>query len=103
MPAYVIEPLEGQCVVVPDDAPTKVGSIFLPDNAQEKPVWGTVIAVGPGKDGKQAGFKKGDTVLYNRFGGYTVELPKSDKDSTKQEYRILSWDNVTAKLVVKAQ
>ena len=50
------------------------GGIIIPDNAKEKPVEGTIIAVGPGKlndAGERVApqVKEGDTVLFSKYGG----------------------------------
>ena len=79
----VVEPLEGE-----DKSP---GGIILPDTAKKKPQEGIVIAVGPGKvldDGTRGemAVKKGDKVLFAKYGGTEVtidgkELMILDQDS----------------------
>lgn len=77
-----IKPLEDRVLIQPEEAETKTAAgIYLPDSAQEKPMWGKVIAVGPGKlndDGKRTplSISKGDTVVYSKYSGTEVE----DKD-----------------------
>jgi chaperonin GroES len=68
----------------------KVGSIYVPDTAKEKPQQGKIIAVGAGKrDGKDLvpmTVKVGNTVLFSKYGGTEVKhdgkdyliLPESD-------------------------
>ncbi len=53
--------------------------IIIPDTAQEKPQSGRVIAAGPGLRDKKNKFvpldvKKGDEVLFAKFGGTDVTL-----------------------------
>ncbi len=71
----------------------KVGSIYVPDTAKEKPQQGKIIAVGQGKrDGKDLipmSVKVGDTVLFSRYGG--MEVKHGGKD-----YLILSEGDVLA-------
>ncbi|MBN1495266.1 MAG: co-chaperone GroES [Spirochaetes bacterium] len=71
----------------------KVGSIYVPDTAKEKPQQGKIIAVGPGKrDGKDLipmTVKAGDTVLFSKYGG--MEVKHAGKD-----YLILSESDVLA-------
>jgi len=72
------------------------GGIILPDNAQEKPQRGTVIAVGPGKrldTGQLApvDVKTGDTVLYGKYAGTEVKVDG-------KEYIILRAEDVLAVL-----
>lgn len=75
-----IEPLEDRIVVEQLEAESKTkGGIVLPDSAKEKPQKGKVIATGPGRmldTGKRAepSVKKGDTVVYARYGGMEIEV-----------------------------
>jgi len=55
------------------------GGIIIPDTAQEKPMEGEVIAVGPGargEDGKvhPLDLKTGDRVLFGKWSGTEVRL-----------------------------
>jgi chaperonin GroES len=59
------------------------GGIFIPDTAQEKPVEGEVLAVGPGKrsdDGKlrPLDIKTGDRVLFGKWSGAEIKLDGED-------------------------
>ena len=63
-----IRPLGDRVLVEPiEEKEQTVGGIIIPDSAKEKPMQGTVIAVGKktDKDGKEIAFdvKPGDTVL----------------------------------------
>lgn len=75
-----IKPLADRLVVKPEVAEEKTkGGIILPDTAKEKPVIGTVVAVGPGKktdDGKiiPMDVKVGDKVLYGKYSGTEVTI-----------------------------
>lgn len=79
-----VRPLDDRIVVEPLEAETKTaGGIVLPDTAKEKPQKGKVIAVGEGKlldDGKRApmSVKKGDMVLYARYGGTEIKVDGKD-------------------------
>lgn len=58
---------------------TSAGGIFIPDTAQEKPVEGEVVAVGPGarnKDGtlQLMDVKPGDRVLFAKWSGTEIKL-----------------------------
>mgnify|MGYP001767843375 FL=1 len=73
-------PLHDRVVVkrVEEDTKTK-GGIIIPDTAQEKPMQGEVIAVGPGardENGKIAALdvKKGDRVLFGKWSGTEVKI-----------------------------
>ena len=55
------------------------GGIIIPDTAQEKPMEGEVIAVGPGaraEDGKvhPLDVKTGDRVLFGKWSGTEIKL-----------------------------
>lgn len=55
------------------------GGIFIPDTAQEKPMEGEVIAVGPGArgdDGKVHALdvKAGDHVLFGKWSGTEIKI-----------------------------
>lgn len=66
------------------------GGILLPDTAKEKPLKGTVIAVGPGKtldNGKVTPMdvKVGDTVLYGKYSGTEVTVGGEDVIILRQD------------------
>ena len=75
-----LKPLEDRIVVKPKEAESVTkGGIVLPETAKEKPLMGDVVAVGEGKmldSGSHGGMsvKKGDTVLYGKYGGSEVEI-----------------------------
>src|SRR5262245_16716292 len=73
-------PLHDRVVVlrVEEDTKTK-GGIIIPDTAQEKPMQGEVIAVGPGardESGKLVPLdvKAGDLVLFGKWSGTEVKI-----------------------------
>ena len=73
-------PLHDRVVVkrVDEDTKTK-GGIILPETAQEKPMQGEIIAVGPGardESGKIVALdvKKGDRVLFGKWSGTEVKI-----------------------------
>jgi chaperonin GroES len=88
-----LKPLEDRIVVKPHKAEEKTaGGIVLPEAAKEKPLMGKVVAVGDGKlldSGKRGtmSVKKGDVVLYGKYGGSEVEIDDV-------EYKILREDEV---------
>jgi Co-chaperonin GroES (HSP10) len=75
-----VKPLEDRVLVKPIERETKTSSgLYLPESSKEKPIQGTVVAVGPGKlldNGKRAdmSIKKGDTVVYGKYAGSEVEI-----------------------------
>ncbi len=74
------KPLHDRVVVKRVQSDTKTaGGIIIPDTAQEKPMEGEVIAVGPGargEDGKLTPLdvKSGDRVLFGKWSGTEVKL-----------------------------
>lgn len=51
-----------------------VGGIIIPDTAKEKPLKGSVIAVGNGTKDEEMVLKAGDNVLYGKYAGTEIEL-----------------------------
>lgn len=81
-----LRPVGDQVAILPDVAAGSTeGGIALPDDAQEKPNCGTILAVGPGlpRVDAQAGEKSrvpmqlrvDDRVLFKPFSGAEVEIP----------------------------
>ena len=79
-----LRPLQDRVLIRRVVAETKTpGGIFIPDTAQEKPVEGEVLAVGPGKrddDGKlhPLDIKTGDRVLFGKWSGSEIKLAGED-------------------------
>ena len=75
-----LNPLHDRVVVKRISADTKTASgIFIPDNAQEKPDQGVILAVGPGKrntDGAviPMSVNVNDKVLFGKFAGQSVKI-----------------------------
>src|SRR5271165_1031792 len=75
-----IRPLHDRVVIRREEQEAKTrGGIIIPDTAQEKPMEGEVIAVGPGargEDGKvhPLDLKAGDRVLFGKWSGTEVRL-----------------------------
>ena len=59
------------------------GGIILPENAQEKPMEGEVIAIGNGHindngDVRQLDVKKGDKIIFSKWAGTEVKIDGED-------------------------
>jgi len=55
------------------------GGIIIPDSAQEKPMEGKVVSVGPGTRGEDGKFipldvKSGDRVLFGKWSGTEIKV-----------------------------
>ena len=87
-----IQPLADRVLIEPAAAETKtVGGIIIPDTAKEKPLEGTVVAVGTGTKDEEMVLKAGDTVLYGKYAGTEIE-----HEGTK--YLIMRQSDVVAVL-----
>ncbi|MBQ7634251.1 MAG: co-chaperone GroES [Bacteroidaceae bacterium] len=70
-----IQPLADRVLIKPAPAEEKtVGGIIIPDTAKEKPLQGTVLAVGKGTKDEEMVLKENDLVLYGKYSGTEVEL-----------------------------
>ncbi len=69
-----IKPLADRVLIEPAPAETKtIGGIIIPDTAKEKPLQGTVVAVGQGTKDEEMFLKEGDQVLYGKYAGTELE------------------------------
>ena len=75
-----IRPLHDRIVVKRiEDQETKIGGLYIPDSAKEKPQEGEVVAVGKGKrleDGKivPLDLQKGDRILFGKYSGSEIRI-----------------------------
>jgi len=75
-----IRPLYDRIVVKRiEEQETKVGGLFIPDSAKEKPQEAEVVAVGKGKrleDGKVVALdvQKGDRILFGKYSGSEIRI-----------------------------
>ena len=80
-----LKPLEDRIVVRPNEAEEMtVSGLVIPDTAKEKPQFGEVLAIGPGRRSEQTGdlipldVKVGDTVVYSKYGGTEITVDGED-------------------------
>ena len=69
-----IKPLADRVLVLPAPAEEKIGGIIIPDTAKEKPLHGTIKAVGQGTKDEAMILKEGDEVLYGKYSGTELEF-----------------------------
>lgn len=88
-----IRPLHDRVIVkrIENESKTK-GGLFIPDTAKEKPIEGTVLAVGNGRileDGtvRKLEVKAGDRVLFGKYSGTEIKLEG-------EEHLILREDDI---------
>lgn len=87
-----IQPLADRVLVKPAAAEEKtIGGIIIPDSAKEKPLRGTVLAVGNGTKDEAMVLKEGDEVLYGKYAGTELEFDG-------EKYLIIKQADVLAKL-----
>ena len=88
-----IRPLYDRVVVKRiEEKENKIGGLFIPDSAKEKPQEGEVVAVGKGKrleDGKLVALdvQKGDRILFGKYSGSEIRLDD-------EEYMIMREDEI---------
>jgi chaperonin GroES len=75
-----IKPLHDRVVVrrIEEEERTR-GGVIIPDTAKEKPMQGTVLAVGPGARDEKGNritpdVKEGDTILFGKWSGTEVKI-----------------------------
>ncbi len=79
-----VKPLSDRVIVKSLESEQKTaGGIIIPDNAQEKPSKGEVVAVGPGKISDEGAkialtLKIGDKVLYGKYSGTEIRVDGTD-------------------------
>lgn len=90
-----IKPLADRVVVQAlEDTEQMRGGLYIPDTAKEKPMQGTIIAVGPGKLSEEneritPDVKVGQRVLYGKYSGTEVTVDG-------KEYLILRESDILA-------
>jgi len=90
-----VRPLHDKVLIEILDTEEKTkGGIIIPDTAKEKPQEGKVVAVGTGRileDGtkKPLDVKKGDKVLFNKYGAIDISIEGED-------YLILREEDILA-------
>jgi chaperonin GroES len=95
-----LKPLEDRVIVKTVESQEVTASgIVLPDTAQEKPQRGKIVAVGDGKvdeSGKRIPLdvKKGDEIIYSKYGGTEVKVDG-------QDLLIMKASDILAKVVKK--
>ncbi len=73
------KPLADRVLIEPTAAETKTASgLIIPDTAKEKPMEGTVVAVGPGKTDEPMTVTVGSKVLYGKYSGTEIKLDGKD-------------------------
>lgn len=70
-----LKPLADRVIIQPTPAEeTTLSGIIIPDTAKEKPLKGTIVAVGNGTKDEEMLLKERDIVLYGKYAGTEIEL-----------------------------
>ncbi len=86
-----IKPLNDYVLIRPLEKETTTPSgIILTDSAKEKPVEGTIVALGPGKLNEKServkpSLKIGDVVMYKKWGGTEIKVEGKEMLLVKEE------------------
>jgi len=69
-----VKPLADRVLILPAPVEEKtIGGIIIPDTAKEKPMNGTIVAVGQGTKEEEMALKEGEKVLYGKYAGTELE------------------------------
>ncbi len=82
-----IKPLADRVLIEPISTEEKTKSgIIIPETVdKEKPEQGRVIAVGPGRGNKPLSVKKGDRVLFTKYGPNEIKINDKEYLIAKEE------------------
>lgn len=70
-----LKPLADRVLIEPTPAEEKTASgLIIPDTAKEKPLKGTVVAVGNGKKDEPMTVKVGETVIFGQYSGTEIKI-----------------------------
>lgn len=79
------KPLADRVLIEPAAAEQVTASgIIIPDTAKEKPLKGTVIAIGPGKKDEPMEVKVDNIVIYGQYSGTEIKIDGKDYLIMKQ-------------------
>lgn len=88
-----IQPLSDRVLIEPTAAEeVTAAGIIIPDSAKEKPLRGTVLAVGNGTKDEEMILKAGDSVLFGKYAGSEIEIEG-------KKYLMMRQSDVLAKIL----
>ena len=72
------------------ESTVSAGGIIIPDSAQEKPLRGRVLAVGPGKSNDDGSVRpvdvaEGDLVLFGKYAGTEIKVAGEERTLLREE------------------
>lgn len=96
MKREMFEPDVQRIIVLPEEAPEKIGSIIVPDSSRkEKPGRGIVKLVGKGEADRPMKYQPGERVIYSLYSGTEVDLTFEGEPKT---YLIMNQADVWGKI-----
>ena len=87
-----VQPAQGYVLIEPEEKQKKTASgIYLPDSHDEKSQQGKVLGVGTDEPKRKAPCKKGDVVIFKKWGGDEFKLGIGEK-----EYMFIKFEDILA-------
>jgi chaperonin GroES len=85
-----IRPLHDRVLIEPLKEEVTAGGIIMPSTSNEKPQFGVIISVGPGKSTDNGAVVKcsvtpGDKVIYSKYAGTEVKVDGKEMLMMKEE------------------
>lgn len=85
-----IRPLHDRVLIEPLKEEVTAGGIIMPSTSNEKPQFGVIISVGPGKAAENGALVKcsvtpGDKVIYSKYAGTEVKVDGKEMLMMKEE------------------
>ena len=86
-----VRPLFDRVLVARTDEPTKTRSgLFLPDSAKEKPMQGTILAIGSGRVSDEGTVtplrvQVGDVVAFGKYAGTEIQVNGEERLILREE------------------
>ena len=85
-----LKPLADRVIIRPTEAEeTTINGIIIPDSAKEKPLKGTILAVGNGTKDEEMMLKEGDEVFYGKYAGTELEV-NGEKELVMRQNEVLA-------------
>ncbi len=95
----VVKPILDHILILPlEENEKRASGLYIPETAKEKPQKGKVIETGPGKyengNLQKLGVKKGDVVIFKKWGGEELTLDG-------KEYKLVKEEDILAIVIEK--
>ena len=75
MKDLAVKPLADRIIVQPDPPEELTeGGLLIPEKAREKPLRGTIVAIGTGTNDEMMVLKNGQRILFGKFSGVPITV-----------------------------